>query len=146
MKSTILKPIALLLLLCTLSTFLFSCLNGATEETNGIQTNEPQSETPTETVKETDAEGTISVFKKGSYVAKMIRAELATDTEKTAYNRVKAAFKSKTGKSVTTATDFIAAGATLDDSSAILVGETAYEESKTVYILNNSAIEAMCFI
>jgi hypothetical protein len=30
-------------------------------------------------------------------------------------------------------TDFVISGATLDNSSAILVGETAYEESKSVY-------------
>ena len=137
MKNTIIKLISTLLLLCMFSFSLSSCFAEFTEGDNGTQTNgiqnETPNETPTEAPNETDAKGTMTVFKNGAYAAKIIRAELATDTEKTAYNRVKAAFKSKTGKSVTTTTDFVAAGASLDDSSAILVGETAYEESKNVY-------------
>ena len=131
MKSAFTRAIAFILLLCAFPFALFSCSsNEITQTTDFTQ----ESSTPTEeATKETDAEGTITVFKNGAYVAKIIRAELATDTEKTAYNRVKAAFKSKTSKSVSTATDFVTGGAELDNSSAILVGETAYEESQEVY-------------
>ena len=131
MKAKITRAIAILLLLCAFPLALFSCSDTNVQETNDTQGQE--SETPTETVKETDAEGTLTLFKNGAYVAKIIRGEFATENEKTAYNRVKAAFKSKTGKSLTTTTDFVAAGAELDNSSAILVGETEYEESKNVY-------------
>ena len=131
MKAKITRAIAILLLLCAFPLALFSCSDTNVQETNDTQGQE--SETPTETVKETDAEGTLTLFKNGAYVAKIIRGEFATENEKTAYNRVKAAFKSKTGKSLTTTTDFVAAGTELDNSSAILVGETEYEESKNVY-------------
>ena len=137
MKSKITRAIAILLMLCAIPLALFSCVSNDNNETSATDSTDlTESESVADTAdstKETDAQGTITIFKNGAYVARILRGELAEDNAKAAYNRIKSAFKSKTGKNATTSTDFVAAGGTLDDSSAILVGETAYPESKTVY-------------
>ena len=135
MKSAITRVIAILLLLCVFPIALFSCTD--TNSNDGDSTNNSQSdEAPTdntEATKETTFDGKITLFKNGAYVARVLRAELASENDKAAYNTLKSALKAKTGKSVTTATDFVAADSEIDDSPAILVGETAYEESKSAY-------------
>ena len=131
MKKSIFKILSVFLLSCIFSLSLFSCASNENSETESDSAKE--SESSTEIVEETDAAGTITVFKNGAYVTRIVRSELADGSDKTAYNRIKAAFKSKTGKNAATSTDFVAAGATLDDSSAILVGKTDYAETKTVY-------------
>ena len=129
MKFAITKIIAVFLLLCAFPLALFSCSSDTIEETYDSQV----SDLYTETVKETDAEGTITVFKNGTYMARLIRGESASENTKMAYNSIKSEFKAKTGKSATTLTDYTANGATFDDSSAILVGKTEYAESKSIY-------------
>lgn len=135
MKNTAIRLLAVLLLACMIPIALFSCTKVDPDRTPENSDTSQSSETPkpTEDPSETDAAGKVTIFKNGDYVVRILRAELASDTDKTLYNRVKAAFKSKTGKTAKTNTDFVAAGATLDDSSAILVGNTDYEESKSVY-------------
>ena len=141
MKTALTKVIALLLLLCTFPVALFSCSsddiidNTKTESSQASEsTNDATSESKsTENVSKPDAKGTITLFRNGTYVAKVIRAELASENDVLAYDELKSDLKSKTGKNVTTATDYVAVGTALDDSSAILVGETAYPESKSVY-------------
>lgn len=130
MKKAFLQLIAILLLVCAIPFALFSCTQDIVDD----GTDAPTEESLTEKPAETDEPGKITLFKNGEYKAKVIRAELASDNEKTAYNRIKAAIKSKTGKAVTNTTDFVTSGETLDASiTAIIIGETAYEESKTVY-------------
>ena len=137
MKNAITRVIAMLLLFCIASLALFSCANEVNSETSpdsaSTQESESKSETESETTKETDANGTLTVFKKGNYVARLVRAESATDNEKDAYSVIKSEFKSKTGKNPSIYTDFVAAGGALDDSSAILVGKTKHAESQTIY-------------
>ncbi|MBR0449786.1 MAG: hypothetical protein IIX30_03115, partial [Clostridia bacterium] len=140
MNKKFIRALAVALLLCMIPLPLFSC---ATEEpgeplpsesgpSNNSTPANKESNTPN-AEKETDKAGTITLFKNGSYVAKIIRADNASSTDMTLYSRIRAAFKAKTGKTVSNATDFVAQGEKLDESAAILVGETAYEESKSVY-------------
>jgi hypothetical protein len=142
MKTAITRVIAILLLLCTFPIALFSCTSDDPifnrDETDGTQESEKPTDateigTETNEVIIPDAEGTITLFRNGAFVARVIRAELASENDKLAYNELKSDLKDKTGKSVLTETDFIAAGTEINNSSAILVGETAYEESKAVY-------------
>ena len=141
MKTVITRAIALLLLLCMFPLALFSCSSDDTN--NGTEPNASQeSEAPTDkitddtvsdTEKVTDKVDFLTVFKNGSYVSDVIRSEKASDNDKLAYNKLKSELKTKTGKAIITKTDFTVSGAELESSSAILVGETAYEESKSVY-------------
>lgn len=138
MNKKIIKALTFMLLLCMLPISLFACANEETAESlpsdsGTVNNTVPTEKESTNDMKETDKAGTITLFKNGNYVAKIIRADNASSTDMTLYSRIRAAFKAKTGKTVSNATDFVAQGEKLDDSAAILVGETAYEESKSVY-------------
>ena len=138
MNKKIIKALTFMLLLCMLPISLFACANEETTESlpsdsGTVNNTVPTDKESTNDMKETDKAGTITLFKNGNYVAKIIRADNASSTDMTLYSRIRAAFKAKTGKTVSNATDFVAQGEKLDDSAAILVGETAYEESKSVY-------------
>ena len=137
MKAKLTKAIAILLLLCAFPLTLFSCVSN--DSTNDNTSNPQTSEAPTdatnntEAATETDAAGTITLFKNGKYVARVLRAELASDNDKLAYDELRSDLKAKTGKTVSIKTDFTAVGTEVDNSPAILVGETSYAESKSVY-------------
>lgn len=138
MNKKIIKALTFMLLLCMLPISLFACANEETAESlpsdsGTVNNTVPTEKESTNDMKETDKAGTITLFKNGNYVAKIIRADNASSTDMTLYSRIRAAFKAKTGKTVSNATDFVAQGEKLDNSAAILVGETAYEESKSVY-------------
>ena len=138
MKTALTRVIAVLLLLCVFPFALFSCVSTDSNDdgvNDGTITDDSYTDATddTEAATETDAAGTITLFKNGKYVARVVRSEYASENDKLAYNELKSDLKSKTGKAVMTSTDFVAAGTTLDDSSAILVGETEYAESKAVY-------------
>lgn len=133
MKKRFLQLIAILLLVCALPLAMFACSNDTTE-TDATQNGTEATAEPTETAKpDIDESGKITLFKDGDYRAKVIRAELAEANAKAAYNRVRSALKTKTQKTVPIVTDFVQAGEKLDNSAAILIGETAYEESEEVY-------------
>ena len=136
MKNKIIKILSLTLLLCMIPISLFSCDNDSANnnENNTTPTDTTQTESETTTpTKETDAKGTITVFKNGDYVARMLLSDTASNLDKEAYAQVRNAFKEKTGKTATRLTDFTANGTELDDSSAILVGQTKYAESQGIY-------------
>ena len=142
MKDAITRVIAILLLLCTFSIALLSCSTddstenySDTDNNNNNGTSQQASETPTDSTvsKETDAKGTLTVFKNGKYLVNFIRSDNPTEDAKKAYNSIKTAFKVKTGKTAPTLTDFVAEGTALDDSAAILIGKTNYPESQGVY-------------
>ena len=76
----------------------------------------------------------IPFFANGEYHCKLIRAELAEDYEKDVYGDLRSAVRAITGVNCPYASDFVGMGETLDtDSPAILIGATAYAESKQVY-------------
>ena len=136
-KTILIKSIALLLVLLTFFSVLVSCANGnenggessdLTENASGNANNEDGNDNAAE-----DAAGTITVYADGDYQARVVRAEISNDFDKTFYSDLRELFKKKVGKNPGLETDFVAAGDELDDSPAILVGDTDYAESKAVY-------------
>ena len=108
------------------------------------QTDAPATESNSETAApdvEVD-ESIINVFINGQYTAEFIRGDLASSYEKTVYNEVRALFKAKTNINPVLKTDFVGVGKELYDGPAILIGETAYQESKDVYktLKDNQAV------
>ena len=135
MKAKIIRAISILALICTFPLALFSCnTNDSPDSLTGQASDQLQqggsdstpSTPPTATV--ADA---LTVFKNGDYAAKLFYSDKAED--KTAADRIKTALNTKTGKSISASTTFVSADGTLDPSPAILVGETAYAESKSLY-------------
>ena len=135
MKNSIIKILSLTLLLCMIPLSLFSCNNETNdnETTNNITPTDTITESVVTPPAETDAAGTITLFKNGEYKARILLSDLASDLDREAYAQVRNALKEKTGKLATRTTDFVAAGAERDDSSAIIVGQTKYPESKSIY-------------
>lgn len=151
MKKRFLQLVAAILLVSALPLALFSCTEDIFDSTDNTETNANVEETEkqndseisdSETSKPEAQSSKITLFKDRKYELNVICPDIATSEEKTAYNLVRSILKSKTGKSVELMTDFVAEGNKLDDSFAILVGETAYEESKTVYasLAQNTAV------
>ena len=80
-----------------------------------------------------DIEG-LAVFANNEYVCKVVRPENASDVDNEIYTSLRKTLKSATGKHPAIATDFVGIGETLDtEGPAILIGRTAYPESKQVY-------------
>ena len=103
MNKKIIKALTFMLLLCMLPISLFACANEETSETLPSESGTSNNSTPAnkesntpDAEKETDKAGTITLFKNGSYVAKIIRADNASSTDMTLYSRIRAAFKAKT--------------------------------------------------
>ena len=133
MKTVLKRMITILLTLSTLLTVFASC---ASEE-DSLESNSDTAD-GTDIIEgdnggENGEDGLINVFANGQYTARIIRGEMATAFEKSIYNQIKELFKKRTGVNPTINTDFVAAGEELYDGPAILIGETAYEESKAAY-------------
>ena len=75
-----------------------------------------------------DENGKLTVYKDSSYNVKFVCAADAKDFNKSFYTNLRSLFAKKIGKTAPSNTDAI-----IYESPAILIGETAYEESKTVY-------------
>ena len=58
---------------------------------------------------------------------------MANSLDTSTYNEIRTALKSKTSVTTKLETDFVGVGQELYDGPAILIGETAYQESKDVY-------------
>ena len=133
MKTVLKRMITILLTLSTLLTVFASC---ASEE-DSLESNSDTAD-GTDIIEGDNGggngeDGLINVFANGQYTARIIRGEMATAFEKSIYNQIKELFKKRTGVNPTINTDFVAAGEELYDGPAILIGETAYEESKAAY-------------
>ncbi len=142
MKKRFLQLVAAILLVSALPLALFSCTEDIFDSTDNTETNANVEETEKQSDSEiSDSETSqpeaqsskITLFKDGKYAINVIYSDLATNDERTGYNHIRSMLKSKTGKSVANMTDFVVAGSKLDNSPAILIGNTEYEESKTVY-------------
>ena len=146
-KRTLIKSIALILVLFTVFTTLLSCAadNGLGGESSGSGSESENESSNTPDVEydigedgedgengEASATG-ITVFANGQYLASIIRSETADSFSKDAYTDVRALFKKKLGSAPAIVTDFVANGASKPQGPAILVGDTSYSESKTVY-------------
>ncbi|MBO7303494.1 MAG: hypothetical protein J6U68_04850, partial [Clostridia bacterium] len=126
MKNLPLRLISILLIVATLATLLASCRSNDDENASGSDSDNAQSVI-------IDPEGVITIFANGAYNAKIIRGEKATPTEKAVYDQIRALFNERTGVTAAIDTDYVADGGTLYDGPAILIGETAYDESKSAY-------------
>ena len=140
-KRTLIKSIALILVLFTVFTTLLSCAadnglggesSGSGSESENESSNTPDVEYDIGEDGEASATG-ITVFANGQYLASVIRSETADSFSKDAYTDIRALFKKKLGSAPAIATDFVANGASKPQGPAILVGDTSYSESKTVY-------------
>ena len=103
---------------------------------------EPESESESSSSDVTVDGSVLTVFANGAYQAEFIKAEMATSYETTVYNALRTLFKTKTKTQPSLKTDFVGVGKELYNGPAILVGETAYQESKDVYktLKDNQAI------
>ena len=133
MKTVLKRMITILLTLSTLLTVFASC---ASEE-DSLESNSDTAD-GTDIIEGDNGggngeDGLINVFANGQYTARIIRGEMATAFEKSIYNQIKELFKKRTGVNPAINTDFVAADEELYDGPAILIGETAYEESKAAY-------------
>lgn len=74
------------------------------------------------------------LFGNGEYACEVIRAEMPSSVDADTYNEIRRILKTVTDVNCPINTDFVGMGETLDtEALAILVGETAYPESKQVY-------------
>lgn len=132
-KNILIKSIALLLVSIMLFTTLMACSTGNDEggessdvaDENGNSTNDDANDS---------ADGSIVIFEGEEYTGKVIRKELASDMEMTIYNDIRALFKSKVKSNPSIATDFDAY-----DGPAILIGDTKFEETKSVKLKEGQA-------
>ena len=132
-KNILIKSIALLLVSIMLFTTLMACSTGNDEggessdvtDENGNSTNNDANDS---------ADGSIVIFEGEEYTGKVIRKELASDMEMTIYNDIRALFKSKVKSNPSIATDFDAY-----DGPAILIGDTKFEETKSVKLKEGQA-------
>ena len=125
-----LKLISLLLVLLMLISVFAACNTPTPNET------EPDTESETDSTEEQTENGTdgkITLFADKEYKAKIIRHELADSVDRDYYNKIRELFKARTKAALSNATDFVASGGTLDNSAAVLFGETDYPESKQAY-------------
>jgi hypothetical protein len=83
------------------------------------------------------------VFSDGDYRAYIVREELADETDKLTYGDMRAAIKNKVGVMAKAATDY---DASIAGAPAILIGETKFEESASLYATLRSGEAAAKFI
>ena len=87
--------------------------------------------------------GIVTVFANGQYHLKLIRNETADSTDKDVYVEMREFLSQKTGVTPSLETDFVSAFEERYDGPAILVGDTEYEESKTLRAtINNNQYAA----
>ena len=125
------------------------------DDSDFTSTDDIESEFDSDIIDETESESSssdvtidtsvLTVFSNGAYQAEFIKAEMATSYETTLYNTLRTLFKTKTKVQPSLKTDFVAKGQELYSGPAILVGETAYQESKDVYktLKDNQAISKL---
>ena len=141
-KRMLIKSIALILVLFTAFTTLLSCAadNSAEGESSGSGSDSGNESSNEQLSFEYDISDDgeantagLTIFANGQYAAGVIRSETADSFSKDVYTDIRALFKKKLGDSPAIATDFVANGASKPNGPAILVGDTSYSESKTVY-------------
>lgn len=124
MKTTLHRPLALLLSLLLLLS-MSACASDEKEPATDTTVHETESEQP--------EESGIAAFLDGAYSVKLIYASRAPFYEKELRVNVTDLLKDTTGVVPPTQSDAEAEGETRYDGPAILIGETSYEESQSVY-------------
>ena len=130
-----LKLISLLLCLILVLTSIVSCGESIFEP---VAKDTKQPNDTTETTKNSnktdsvDEEKSLILFKDGAYLAKFIMPDLASESEKAVYAKLRGAVKDKIKADVAYNTDIIPAGQTRDpNENAVIIGNTNFDESKT---------------
>ena len=129
-KNMLIKSIALFLVSIMLFTTLMAC---ASTDDEGGESSDVTDENGDNSTNDS-ADGSIVIFEGEEYTGKVIRKDLASDMEMTVYNDLRALFKSKVKSNPTIATDFDAY-----DGPAILVGDTKFDETKSVKLKEGQA-------
>ena len=144
-RKRLIKSISLLLVFIMLFTALLSCATDDLSGESSDSTDESSLDTNNDGVVDEDdengdqggssgsANGSIVLYADGEYKARVVRADVADAFDKTMYNEIRTALKNKIGALPSIATDFVASGEELDDSPAILIGDTNYAETKAAY-------------
>ena len=128
-----LRLFALLLCLVIAFTSLVSCANSIIEPNQNDTTSQKENDDDSEgsTIDETKS---LILYKNGEYTAKFLIPDIASDSEKAVYAKLRNTIKNKTKADVTYNTDIISVGTERDpNENAVLVGNTNYDESKQVY-------------
>ena len=132
-KNILIKSIALLLVSIMLFTTLMACSTGNDEGGESADVTDENGNSANNDANDS-ADGSIVIFEGEEYTGKVIRKELASDMEMTIYNDIRALFKSKVKSNPSIATDFDAY-----DGPAILIGDTKFEETKSVKLKEGQA-------
>ena len=78
------------------------------------------------------------LFKDGAYTSKFVIPDMASTAESAVYAKLRSAVKEKISADVAYATDHLSAGQTRDpNESAVLIGNTNYDESKQIFEKQN---------
>ena len=128
-----LRLFALLLCLVIAFTSLVSCANSIIEPNQNDTTSQKENDDDSEgsTIDETKS---LILYKDGEYTAKFLIPDIASDSEKAVYAKLRNTIKNKIKADVTYNTDIISVGTERDpNENAVLVGNTNYDESKQVY-------------
>ncbi|MBQ2385200.1 MAG: hypothetical protein II292_03235, partial [Clostridia bacterium] len=138
------RLIALILALIIAVAVLASCNS---DEDNGLNNGSDASDTGNanasgDQIGQLDTEKLV-VFSDGAYRAYIAREELADETDRLTYGDLRAAIKNKVGAMAKAATDY---DDNIAGAPAILVGETKFEESATLYATLKSGEAAAKFI
>ena len=142
-----LKLISIILAIATFCVPLFSCSGNLD---NGNESDESFSDSDTSINKDTQSEKATDkpdnketekipsnaylLFQDGEYTVKAIMPDKPTDIENTVYAKLRSRFKSKTGTTLQTNTDYLKSGEKHSTTEPeVLIGLTNYTESKNVY-------------
>ena len=127
-----LRLFALLLCLVIAFTSLVSCANGIIEPNQNDTTSQKENDdSEGSTIDETKS---LILYKNGEYTAKFLIPDIASDSEKAVYAKLRNTIKNKIKADVIYNTDIISVGTERDpNENAVLVGNTNYDESKQVY-------------
>ena len=111
-----------LALIMTALTFL-SCSGNGNSETQNTDSNG-------KIIPEFNESESIMIFTDGKYTANVIIPDLASESEKSLYIKIRAELKAKTGVNPAYTTDIISVGQTRDPNEpAILLGRTNFDEA-----------------
>lgn len=132
-----LKLLSLLLCLIIVSTSFVSCIENifepVTKDTKDTKGDLGNSETSKDSNK-TDVlneEKSLILFNNGAYLAKFIMPDLASESEKSVYAKLRGTIKEKIKADVAYTTDIVPIGQNRDpNETAVLLGNTNYDESK----------------
>ena len=127
-----LRLFALLLCLVIAFTSLVSCANSIIEPNQNDTTSQKENDdSEGSTIDETKS---LILYKNGEYTAKFLIPDIASDSEKAVYAKLRNTIKNKIKADVIYNTDIISVGTERDpNENAVLVGNTNYDESKQVY-------------